>query len=146
MASNPLIPVRINALKYDIEHWRNVRQALTNKLYDAILMRYFFTTWQQHGYSDAVDGLPDDDPSTSQNEGVSETEFKQKAEGFFKKSWSQITDPNSDGVTLPSELQDDIAAIMTRVREIIAQQSNAGSMIDDINSEIQDLTIIQKQT
>lgn len=146
MSGNPLITVQLNSLRYDLQHWSNVKQVLSDRLYDAVLMRNFFTRWQQHGYSDAVDGLPDDDPSTSQDEGVSESEFKQKAEGFFKKSWDQITDPNGDGTTSSDELQDDIAAIMSRVREIIAEKSSADSMVDDINSEIADLTTIQKSS
>lgn len=146
MAQNPLITVKINSLRYDIQHWRNVKQVLTNKLYDAILMVNFFRTWNTNGYNSAVDGLPDDNPDTSANEAVSEDEFKRKAENFFNKDWSQITDPNSDGTVTQNELADNVAAVMSRVRQIIGEQSFVDGSIDDIDREIKDLSLIQKTT
>lgn len=147
MAQNPLITVKINSLRYDIQHWRNVKQVLTNKLYDAILMVNFFRTWNTtNSYDSAVEGLPDDNPDTSTNEAVSEDEFKQKAENFFNKDWAQITDPNSDGTVTQNELANNVAAVMSRVRQIIGEKSFVDGSIDDIDREIKDLSLIQKNT
>lgn len=146
MAQNPLITVKINSLRYDIQHWRNVKQVLTNKISDAILMMNFFRTWNTNGYDSAVEGLPDDKPDTSTNEAVSEDEFKGKAEQFFNKTWTQITDPDANGTVTQNEIANNVAAVMSRVRQIIAETSFIDGSIDDINREIKDLSIIQKST
>ena len=143
MAGNPFITAQLSFLNGDLKQWQDVNGALTNKLPDMVMLINFFQTWISQGYNSAVDSLPHGD---SGNPGISEADIKAAAEKLFQKKWPQIADPNGDGTTTVQELRNDIAELMGKVRQIIANKSEVNSMIDDIKNQISYIQILQKQT
>src|SRR3989338_3359667 len=85
MPKNPLTQVRLNNARYELQTLRDNRQRLSNELQDIVFIRNFFRAYNGvinadgSNYQDALDAgidtLPEDNPDTTQDEGISYEQF-----------------------------------------------------------------------
>ncbi|OGI20415.1 MAG: hypothetical protein A3B68_02715 [Candidatus Melainabacteria bacterium RIFCSPHIGHO2_02_FULL_34_12] len=157
MGKNPLTQVRINAARYELQTLRNNKQRLSNELYDIVLIRNFFKSFNGvinadgSNLSDAINAgigsLPPDNEDTPRNEGIS-------YEQFLDIIREQYGDMANDGINYEEsqlfneEYMDthnrDQSSIGYKVRAIIAKQMQFDSQINGVNGEINDLVVISK--
>lgn len=139
MVSDPALASALSGKRYSSQTWRNVGYRLTEDIYDIALLRNFFQTWVSSGYPAAVDSLPEDDPSTpNTNEAISEADLQKRAEEFFGKPWSQIN--NAD----VAQLQNNVSAIMGKIRELLARKREVDGIVYDLDTEIKQIQFIQQ--
>lgn len=158
MSKNPLIQVRLNAARYQLDTLRNNRQRLSNELLDITIMRNFFNAFNHTINADgsnqqaAVDAglatLPhEDNPNTPQDERMSPDEFWK----MIGKEYPELL----DGLTYEESHKFDTEFMNThnkdkesigyKIREIVAKQMDFSSQMSDVDAEIADL-IGQSQT
>ncbi len=154
MASNPLLQVRIKNARSSENELRTVKQKVIENLADIALLRNLFTAYKNAfeanggddaaAYQTALGVLPVDNPSTTGiDEGVSEAELIKKAEGYFGKSWGEIKPSDVENIT---DIEDSLKTVQSKVREYVAKGSSIDMQLNDIKSEIADLTSLQKSS
>ena len=142
---DPLFATRMGALRAAKTNWLNVRTVMSNRLAEILLMKKFFETcakgdYSQDAYSQAIEGLPDDDPDTKENEEITEEGFHKIAEKFFKKDWDEIAAGMKNIAEGDGEEEDNyIATLAQSVREAIGYQQYAQSEADAVEGEMKDL-------
>lgn len=139
MVSDPALASALSGKRYSKSTWSSVGYRLTEDIYEIALLRNFFQTWISSGYPAAVDSLPEDNPNTpNTNEAISEADIQKRAEEFFGKPWSQIN--NSD----VAQLQNNVGAIMGKVRELLARKREVDGIVYDLDTEIKHIQFLQQ--
>jgi hypothetical protein len=134
---NPYLRVAIDNARSQQSELSAQKDAIGNKIADVILLKRFFATWDEKSYSDALETLPVDNLETpNTDEGVSEEEFQEKASEIIGKSWDEL---NSDEETATS-----VAFLVGKVREYIGQQAAIQNRVDNVDSDIANLTALQE--
>ena len=145
MSKNPSLDARLKSLKGDWTLWRTVKQKLTEDLYDIQLLKNFFKAWQSSGYTAALGTLPVDDPGTEFNEGISESDLKNKGEKSFDLSWNQVIDPKNDGGEPDSEeFNQRLTELQNKVYGLLGKMSLVDLTIRSTKDELDDLRVIQR--
>lgn len=140
---------RLKTLGSDINtFWRPVRQKITDQMYDIALLQKFFKTWENsvaidnktnyEGYNDALKTLPKDNPDTALDEGISESQLKDKFQTFFNKP---LEYSNYEEV---QALKNQYNELKGKVIYYLAQQMSMDSTITSIQSEMDNLRNILK--
>lgn len=149
MASDPTLSIRIDNARTDQNTLNATKQKLNENLADIVLLKQVFSNWENAynsnggdnaaAYQEALKSLPSDNPDTPDyNESVSEGDFIKKAEQYFGKSWQDINPKDVDGI------QNDLQTIQNKVREYLGKSASVDMELDDTETEIDDLTAIQK--
>ena len=131
--SNAYIRVAMDNARSQQTELSTQKDAIGNKIADVILLKRFFAAWDEKSYSDALATLPIDKEETPNvDEGVSEEEFQKKAEKILDKDWSEI------------QPDDGLIDLKAKIRLYIGQQASIQNRVDDVESDIANLTTLQE--
>ena len=119
----------------------DLKMKVTEDLSDIVMIKKFFRTWAESNYTNAIAGLPDDDPGTRHNEEVTEEEFKKRASRFFEKPWDQILNENKTNADLINSIQQ----LAGKIRLYVVRQASLRNEQDYYQSRIDNLRSIERQ-
>lgn len=149
MARNPYLSVEIASLRNEISTWRNVKLKLADQLADIVLLRSFFQMWDRgidsgksvdNAYRDALDALPQDDPKTPWNEGLTEREIKDLSEKLFDTTWDDVVRHVNEA---NNAFEQNLELIRKNIYEIIVKQRTVSDHVEELDNQMSDLTNVQ---
>ncbi len=124
-----------------------VKQKLTDDVADIVLLRSFFSNWQnginsgmssEDAYQNAIASISrEDNPNTPTDETINEEIIIQKAEDVFNKPAAEITDSDADAI------QNDIKQLQASVRNFLGKQMQINMEISDTDTQIKNLQMIK---
>ncbi len=139
---------KINDLTGELNLWNPVKSKIEMGLGDIPLLQNFFKEWAKamdngepvvDAYHDALETLPEDDPTTDYNEGVTEDQLKEKVKFFFGKPLSiNPDDPDNAYLVVrdAASITSDLDVLKGKIRYFFGLQMMADSEIDTIQREI----------